>query len=435
MRAPRVTVANVARGVVLTGLATCLLGELPARAQALDPSEPPGLPTAPDASRPSDALPAVNPRRYEFFPVPNIGGNSDVGVEVGVAFTLARFYDDAYPYKWALTGLFSASFKDDADGFRAVEQSHVLSLDLADLLKGKVRVITTANFTREVDARWYGIGNASVVGGTPKGADPTRYNEYVDENAGLRTYGRIKTGTLFDAAFAGNFRFENPEPFAVTKLGEDAKSQDLAGTKQAFVSTLAAGVVIDTRDDEFVPRKGVYYQAGIAGTVGTQERVGYGEASAVLSSYLPVAKWLTLANRVLADFQVGRVPFYDLQQGSVFNQQYMVGGIDGVRGVRLGRYAGRAKILANYELRATPLRPFRIAGFKIQIGNDAFFDAGRVWSDYDTPQYDGTSLGVKWGAGGGFFFQFDKSSVFRVEVAYSPDESSVSFYLASGLIF
>ncbi len=405
--------------------ATSLAPVRPALAQ--EPTRPPTPPEAP---------PPENPRRYEFLPVPNVGGNSDVGVEIGVAFTLARFYDDAYPYKWALTGLFSASFKDDADGFRAVEQSHVLSLDLPDLLKGKVRVITTANFTREVDARWYGAGNAStILGGAPSKADPTRYNEYVDLDTGARTFGRIKTGTLVDAAFATNFRYESPSLFAVTKLGQDAANVNLAGTQPAFLATLAGGIVIDTRDNEWVPKKGVYYQVGVAGTVGTAERVGYGEASAVLSSYVPVVKHVTLATRVITSFEVGRVPFYDQQQGSVFNQQYMVGGIDGVRGVRLGRYAGHAKILANYEVRTEPIPKFKVAGFKLQVGTTTFFDAGRVWSDYDTPQLDGTSLGLKWGAGGGLYFQFDKSSVFRVEAAYSPDEDSVSFYLASGLIF
>jgi outer membrane protein assembly factor BamA len=298
-----------------------------------------------------------------------------------------------------------------------------------------MRVITTANFTREVDARWYGIGNASVVGGAPPKADPTRYNEYVDLDSGLRTFGRIKTGTMFDAAFATNFRYEAPSPFAVTKLGQDAAAYGLPGTQQAFVATVAAGVVIDTRDNEFVPKKGVYYQLGGAGTLGSAERVGYGELSAVLSSYVPVIQHVTLATRVMTSFEIGRVAFYDLQQGSVFNQQYMVGGIDGVRGVRLGRYAGRVKILANYEIRTEPVPKFKVAGFKLQVGTTTFFDAGRVWSDYDTPQFDGTSLGLKWGAGGGFYFQFDKSSVFRVEAAYSPDEDSVSFYLASGLIF
>jgi outer membrane protein assembly factor BamA len=250
----------------------------------------------------------------------------------------------------------------------------------------------------------------------------------------------VKTGTPFDAAFGTNLRYEMPQTYAGSRLAQDAGRGAIVGTDRALLAGLAGGIILDTRDDEFVPTRGVYYQIGGAGTAGTAQHVAYGEAAAVLSSYFPVARFVTFAVRVMTSFELGRVPFYDLQQGGVFNQQYMIGADRGVRGVRLGRYAGRAKVLANYELRTTLIPRFRVLSWKVQVGTTTFFDAGRVWSGYAWSPLDGTSLGLHCGFGGGFFFQWEKSSVLRVEVAYSPENANapglpVSIYLANGLIF
>ena len=71
-----------------------------------------------------------------------------------------------------------------------------------------------------------------------------------------------------------------------------------------------------------------------------------------------------------------------------------------------------------------------------------FFDAGRVWSDYHAiSPADGTSLGLKYGVGGGVFLQWGEAAIFRVEVAYSPDAESenpgfpLGIYVSDGLMF
>jgi hypothetical protein len=70
---------------------------------------------------------------------------------------------------------------------------------------------------------------------------------------------------------------------------------------------------------------------------------------------------------------------------------------------------------------------------------DTFFDAGRVFSEFAYREgIDGTGLELKTSVGGGFFFQWDESSVFRVDVAYSPSGAGgppVFYYVANGLLF
>ena len=107
-------------------------------------------------------------------------------------------------------------------------------------------------------------------------------------------------------------------------------------------------------------------------------------------------------------------------------------------GVLMGRFAGLVKVIANLELRAMPYPSLKVFGYRLRVGNTAFFDAGRVWADYGSSAADGHTLGLKIGVGGGFFFQWDESLVFRVEAAYSATNTSpfpVSFYLGTGLSF
>ncbi len=209
-----------------------------------------------------------------------------------------------------------------------------------------------------------------------------------------------------------------------------------------LLAGVSGGVMIDTRDSEFVTTRGVFYQLGLGAVWGSAENVGYGEAAFVLAHYAPLGGPFIFANRVVASFQFGRVPFYDLQAGGVFEPQHLFGGETGVRGVPNGRYAGKVKLLTNTEIRATPFPRFMLLGQRLRIGTSVFFDAGRVWGDYAVlGPADGNSLGLKYGVGGGVFLQWGEAVIFRVEVAYSPDAVAenpgfpIGIYVEDGVMF
>jgi hypothetical protein len=200
--------------------------------------------------------------------------------------------------------------------------------------------------------------------------------------------------------------------------------------------------MFDTRDSEFVTRHGIFYQAGVGGTLGSTDDVAYGVAGVVLAHYAPLPGPFVFASRFVADFQFGRVPFYDLAQGGIFEPQYLLGGETGVRGVPFGRYAGRVKLVTNIEVRSTPFPRFTFFGERFRIGTTTFFDAGRVWDDYAwVSPADGYTLGLKYGIGGGLFIQWGEAAIFRIEAAYSPDAVSenpglpVGIYVSDGLMF
>jgi len=414
-------------------------------AWAADPTdvpEPFHVPPPPPTAK------SLDPRRYELAGFPVLGGNSDIGFQFGSALTWTRFYDETRPYLWNIDLLLSASIKSDANGTRLVQQSHVLRLDAPDLLGGRMRLDARGSFQRTINAGYYGLGNASTAE-TPSGqTNIGRTYQYLQQEGRVRTIVRLHTKSAWDVALGGIVRLEAPNDYAASRLAADLAALQPDGThavvggQTAFLASLAAGAMLDTRDSEFVTTRGVYYQLGLGATAGSAEGVAYGNASAVLAHYAPLGGPFIFASRFVASFLFGNVPFYDLQQGGTFEPQYLVGGETGVRGVPQGRYAGKVKMIANTELRATPFPRFTILGQRFRIGTTAFFDAGRVWSDYAViSPADGDSLGLKYGVGGGLFLQWGEAAIFRIEVAYSPDAVSenpgfpVGIYVADGLMF
>jgi len=396
----------------------------------------------------------LDPRRYELAGFPIVGGNSDIGFQFGGAVTWTRFYDRAEPYLWNIDLLLSASVKSDAEGVRVVQQSHVLRLDAPDLFDGYGRLDARGSFQRTINAGYYGIGNATTANPGPGETSVGQRYQYVQEEGRARTIVRLHTGrsdqrSAVNLALGTNIRYESPTAYAGTKLAEDlagsgagSGSGSASGGASMLLSGISAGVMIDTRDSEFVTTRGVFYQLGLGATAGSAEGIAYGETSAVLSHYAPLGGPFIFASRFVASMLFGKVPFYDLAQGGVFEPQYMFGGETGVRGVPQGRYAGRVKTLANTEIRALPFPRFTLLKQRFRIGVSGFFDAGRAWADYSfTSRADGTNLNLKYGVGLGAFLQWGEAAIFRIEAAYSPDAVSenpgfpLGIYVSDGAMF
>jgi outer membrane protein assembly factor BamA len=203
------------------------------------------------------------------------------------------------------------------------------------------------------------------------------------------------------------------------------------------------GVLYDSRDNEIFPHKGFLHQVDLRFAQGlpTEADVEYGAVAASFAGYLPLGSLFVLAARGLTDIQVGNVPFFDLFTGGPFQTYDMPGGPSGIRGVPSGRYAGRVKLVANMEARAL-LLDFRLLGQTFRIGGDAFFDTGRVFVDttFSSP-LDGKGVGLKYGVGGGAYLLWGQAALFRLELAYSPDQVAanpgfpVGIYAEDGVMF
>lgn len=388
--------------------------------------------------------------RYEPAGFPLIGGNSDIGVEFGAVGTLTRFAGGVRPYVWNLDLVLAASLKNGPTGVEFAQQSYLAQLDVPKLAGGRLRFTPTISYQQTVDAQYFGRGNAAP-GTRPADAigEPGRYFQYLQREARARILNRYELQHPYDLMVAVLIRHEAPEAYEGSRLALDALAVDekgrpmARGVRDALLPSLGVGIVVDTRDNEFFARRGVFHQIGVKYVQGLplSADLGYGAFGAVLAGYLPLPQRVVLAARGIVDAEVGRVPFYDLFMGGPFSPIELPGGGQGIRGVSIGRYSGLVKVVGNVEARAMLTR-FSIFGQSFRYGDSVFFDAGRAFDDYrfDSPR-DGKGIGLKWGTGIGAYLQWGEAAIFRMDVAYSPDAAQQSpgfpfgVYVQDGTMF
>jgi outer membrane protein assembly factor BamA len=414
---------------------------------------PPALP--PPRAATVEELPPTKPvgktpetEHNELASAPIVGGNTDIGFQIGVAATYTRVSPRYAPYRWKLDGLLSASVKDGPRGFEVAQQSHDVRIDVPRAVWGKVRVMPAVFFERTVNAGYFGIGNATRALKLPDGTYGSRY-QYIHQEIRARVNLRSPLGGPHSIMYGLTLRNVSPSTYAGSKLDLDshATTDDgqplIRGVETLNHAIVSAGWVYDTRDNEITPKSGAFDQWALRSGVATPTRAGvyYGAANVNLRRYFPLGGEWVLALRGLVDAIVGQPAFYDLSQGGAFVPIDLPGGAQGVRGVPNGRYQGPIKIVGNVELRVTHLR-FRLFGDDFRVGSVAFIDTGRVYSRFGPdPRRDGAGLGLKYGVGGGFFVVWGTAAVFRVELAYSPDATSVNpnfplgVYAADGQMF
>jgi hypothetical protein len=362
---------------------------------------------------------APPPDRLEPALLPVLSGNTDIGFQFGAYGALARFLPGYYPYRWKLEAIASISVKAGPNGAEFPVHDDGISLDLPRLAGGRVRLLTEVGFTRNVDARYFGIGNATTSEVKP-GQDRRRY-QYVRSEPVARLVSRIPLGGPLLLLSGVRARYEIVEPYAGSKLTDDAASRSsdrplLYGTTNHAGVLAFLGLLLDTRDHEFTPSRGMYHELSFRASAGE----GMSFLGATLNSrfFVPLAPpRLVLASHVVADALFGSPPFYELSRGGSLVVMDLPGGKSGIRGVPIGRYHGPFKIVAGAELRSI-LFSFDIFDQRFRIGAAGFIDTGRVWS---TPGLDGVGLGLKYGVGGGPRIHWGETVIIRADFAYSPD--------------
>ncbi len=383
---------------------------------------------------------------YAGFPV--VGGSTDVGIQLGGAGTITHVGDSFRPYWWKVDGLVSLSVKGGPRGTEIVQQSHAMRWDIPGGANGKVRLMPAVFYDRTINSGYFGLGNASPVIPGKNGEIGDRY-QYIQEEASTRINARTPLGGPFSTMYGWQLRYANPRAYPESKLAVDAATRQpdgtplIRGVQPLGIATLNAGIIYDTRDDELFPHSGAFHRAAfrISGATPTSSGVYWSGLDIIYRDFRRLPGTFVLATRLMIDAMAGHVPFYDLSQGQAFDPNDMPGGALGVRGVPRGRYAGLLKVVGNVELRRIH-GAFHVFHSKFQVGTTAFFDFGRVWTDYtfDNPR-DGTGLGIKYGVGGGPFIIWDTAALLCVNVAYSPDATAANpgfplgIYVQEGLTF
>jgi hypothetical protein len=347
-----------------------------------------------------------------------IGGNTDIGFLFGAYGALARFEPGYWPYRWKMEAVISLTVKEGPDGAELPVHNHGVAIDVPGLLGGRVRILSDLAFARDIDARYFGVGNASSSLRGPR--DGRRRYQYVRSEPTARLMSRIKLWRGFDLLAGVRGRYELIEPYSGSKLAEDAGAGGskpvVHGASNHAIVLGYVGLLLDTRDHETTPSRGMLHELSFRASGG--EGVAYGGATFNARFFVPLlGPRLVLGARLMADVMFGAPPFYELSRAGGFVILDSPGGKYGIRGVPSGRYHGPFKMIAGAELRAM-LVSFGLFGQRFRLGAAAFGEAGRSWS---TPELDGPALGLKFGVGGGPRIHWGETVVVRADFAYSPD--------------
>ncbi|MEY4576051.1 MAG: hypothetical protein RL701_754 [Pseudomonadota bacterium] len=371
---------------------------------------------------------------------PLLGGDTDLGIGGGAFASFARFEPGYYPYRVRIEAAGAIMFKPTPTGLTIPYQDIYLSIVLPDLIPQRLRVEIRPSYTRESTLGYYGIGNASPPPDLGSGGgDRRRYYQYGLLHPSLLLRVRLRLAQSWLLEFGYILSYERPDIRADSLVAQDLSKplvQRFFGTRPErphFLNVLEYTLLFDTRDQETSTRWGMFHQLRVRVSPGGVMPLPYryAQMNLTLRAYKAYRIW-TFAARVVSDAMVGDPPFYELPR---YEDTFALGGANGVRGIPAQRYYGKYKVFGNIELRVQ-LFVFRLLGLACRLQGVLFFDAGRLWSDWPVSSaLDGTSLGLKWGSGGGLRLQQGKSFVVRADIAWSPDARPIGAYVIAGQSF
>ena len=305
------------------------------------------------------------------------------------------------------------------------------------LCGGRLRLELRPSFTRETNQRYYGLGNASraPADDVPARDFFTRQHPALLARARLQLHEHLHLvlGTLV----AHNVVTYGPASNLARDLatGSPRVRSLLAVDTWFWLHLLEAGLLLDTRDDEIEPSRGQLHslKVRVAPWANRYAPFRYLQVNATARAFhAPWRDRLVLAGRLIADVQVGDVPFFELAR---YDEASALGGANGVRGIPSDRYHGKRKLFGNLEARARLWR-FEVLSSPYTLGATGFADAGRLWADVrPAPELDGPSPGLKYGLGGGLRLRKGETFVLRADLAWSPDARPFGFYFLAGHIF
>jgi outer membrane protein assembly factor BamA len=154
-----------------------------------------------------------------------------------------------------------------------------------------------------------------------------------------------------------------------------------------------AGLVLDWRDLEADPHRGVY----IEGLVGKGR--GYTRTTAAVRAYFHPIERLVLAARIAGEGITGSPPVSaQLTMESSDGPYVAVGGYRSLRGYHDGRFVGPGKLLGGVEARYGVIWAPRLLEIKLV----AFYDFGRVFGSGEKVRITRDGLHSSLGAGVAF---------------------------------
>jgi outer membrane protein assembly factor BamA len=380
------------------------------------------------------------PPRTELNFIPVVGGDSDIGVGVGLAGDLARLDSRYRPYRWRLEAAGMITFKPGQAGEKLIipfQDYYLLFVAPQVASSGRVRLEIRPSYTDEATQRFYGVGNASA---RPADNLPRADSQYQRRWAALVVGARVALADrLFlrpQLAYAQNWIYVRDTSLLARdrRDGTPLVRDLLDGPLRHGVFAIDTRLEYDSRDSEIVTGHGAFHhlRLRVSPRLSTAQPYEFGQVDATVRLYRTVSRWLAISGRLVGDLLIGDPPFYELTR---VDDSSVVGGGKGIRGVPGQRYYGKVKVFGNLETR-TEVAHFRLWHKPFILSTALFADAGRVWAELERrPELDGSGLGLKYGLGGGLRLQQGTTFIVRADLAWSPDAEPIGAYFNVGQLF
>ncbi|MBI4403087.1 MAG: BamA/TamA family outer membrane protein [Deltaproteobacteria bacterium] len=301
---------------------------------------------------------------------------------------------------------------------------HSLKLDFPRLWGDKFRATGRFAYDRDINQRYFGIGNETV-------AD----REAVKNDA--IEYQNTRTGPSFSLYFlrylGESFRLGPGVSFKWTEIGAPngslLSSERPTGIAGGRTHSFGLIFIHDTLDFEPYPSRGNYHEVFLnfySPVVGSD--YNFFRGTYTFRKYWPLHRTLTFAHRTLFEVLTGDIPFYELGAVGGMDSTRGFGGDRFMRGFEGNRFIDQIKLALGFELRWDPVQ-FIVAKQEFTIGVVPFFDVGRVWNKLLPIQIGTLHASAGWGAR----VTWNRRFILRGDFAVTPE--GTDFYIDLGQSF
>jgi hypothetical protein len=327
------------------------------------------------------------------YAIPIASFDSDDGLGGGLRMELAVQPEGYQPYK---SSLVLQSFM-TLRGY----QQHKLRWDRRGLRDdGSGRLFVHMEWRKWLNDGYWGLGGDTVrAWGSAAAAamdsdDPKRkfyrytlqqpfvhvgYAASIGEESDWSAYGAIQPKYSQVQAYSGS-------------LLDEQQPHGMAG---GIAVQLIGGIQRDWRDPEIAPRGGGLLEIGGRWAPDLHEEAGnFGGPIGVFRHYRAVGSRGVWAHRLMAEFLMGDVPFYEMVHWGGFDPIPGYGGAMTLRGIPFGRFRGPGKALLNSELRIDVVEHEVRSSHRLRWEAAPFVDLGTVFGEGLGPPALHASLGL-----------------------------------------
>lgn len=279
------------------------------------------------------------------------------------------------------------------------------------------RPALTLSVTRSNRLGYYGQGNDAPY--DPDSTDGRSYFYMVSRtNAGVRAQVQRRIAGPLRALVGGTFDHTDFRDLPGESIfNRDRASGTITPEEDPFNdAAFRVGLVLDSRDLENDPHKGVFAEALI------NWGNGYTRTTGGVRAYLHPIDRLILLGRLGAESMSGSAPLSaQMIMESSEGPFVAMGGRRSLRGYHDGRYIGDGKLLGSIEARYGLVWTPRVLEVKLF----AFYDAGRVFAPGETVRLTRDGLHHAWG--GGAALALLRNTVITLAGGFGTEGAQVTF--------